>query len=237
MYPSSLPVSTYLKFHHNAWHTIKDTVSQEISVHLVWPDTQTTLWTFPHHLNELIQGHALIEWCSPDQIPVVNHVDEASHTYHLLPCPWPQNRPRAAVAPLQPQDIISAMNHFLTWPGLWEQTGCFHRMALLDPHTNLLIHFVEDIARHNCIDRLAGWSLHSSLPLQGLVLLCSSRITGSLMRKIVRTGLPMVISQSATTVAAIELAQHHKRTLLGFTRDKRFTIFHLPDNQTHVAMT
>ena len=117
------------------------------------------------------------------------------------------------------------MDRFFSRTGLWETTGCFHRMALFDPRTNAIVHFVEDIARHNCIDRLAGWSVRAACPLRNKVLLCSSRVTGSLMTKISQAGLPMVVSRSATTLAAIDLATQQGITLLGFARTNRFTVF------------
>lgn len=118
------------------------------------------------------------------------------------------------------------MHTFLERPGLWEQTGCFHRMAAYCPQASSFCNFVEDIGRHNCVDRLAGWALKSSQSLSTTTLLCSSRVTGSLMAKITRAGFPMIISRSATTQAAITQAQAAGITLVGFTRENgvRFSV-------------
>jgi FdhD protein len=75
------------------------------------------------------------------------------------------------------------------------------------------------------VDRLAGWAVQEDVSPNAMVLLCSSRVTGSLMRKINRLGLPVVVSRSATTIAAIEQAKEHGTTLIGFSRETRFTVF------------
>jgi FdhD protein len=220
---SSIPALPYSKFLDNSWHRIEDLVPREIRIHLVWPDRKATLWTFPRGLDHLALGHALVQWCSHKEIPCLCKTDQT--TYFLEP--RPRNYPQKVknFEPVTPTTILETMHRFFSRTGLWETTGCFHRMALLDPRTNALVHFVEDIARHNCIDRLAGWSVQAACPLRDKVLLCSSRVTGSLMTKISQAGLPMVVSQSATTLAAIDLATKHAITLLGFARTNRFTVF------------
>jgi FdhD protein len=211
------------KFHDNAWHEIEDTIPQEVRINLTWPGKQTTLWAFPHDLEMLAIGHALVEWSSPGQIPVIDQVNQT--TYVLTPCSheYPGNRSKAFS--ISPRTLLSAMDLFFSRPGMWETTGCFHRMALLDPKRTTIEHFVEDIARHNCVDRLAGWSVQTERSLGDLALLCSCRVTGSLMRKIIHLNLPMVVSRSATTMGAIEQAKDHGVTLVGFSRNTRFTVF------------
>jgi FdhD protein len=217
---SSYPCRT---FRADSWHDIADFVPWETRIELVWPGNKTTLWAFPHDLERLVLGHARVEWSAPDQIPVIDRVEEK--TYFLKPCQREQFGTRTGFPAIPPEDILSAMHRFFSRAGMWAQTGCFHRMALLDPTKKQIVHFVEDIARHNCVDRLAGWAVQEDVSPNAMVLLCSSRVTGSLMRKINRLGLPVVVSRSATTMAAIEQAKEHGTTLIGFSRETRFTVF------------
>ena len=230
----SIVTHSCLKFHGNSWSTIHDMVPREIRIDLIWPGKQATLWTFPHAPDVLARGHALVEWCRPDEIPAIDGVDHT--TYHLTPSPRESPAVRSGFSPIRPEEILEGMERFFSREGLWETTGCFHRMALFDPNTNTIICFVEDIARHNCVDRLAGWSVQSTCPLVDKILLCSSRVTGSLMGKIARAGLPMVVSRSATTMAAIEQAQRNGITLAGFARGKRFSVFCDPHSHVRVSM-
>jgi len=224
---SSYPCRT---FRADSWHDMVDFVPRETRIELVWPDKKTTLWAFPNDLEGLVLGHARVEWSAPDQTPVIDRVEE--RTYFLKPCQRELPPARAGFSPIPAKDILSAMHRFFSRAGMWAQTGCFHRMALVDPTTKQIVHFVEDIARHNCVDRLAGWTVQEDISPNTMVLLCSSRVTGSLMRKINRLGLPVVVSRSATTMAAITQAQEHGTTLIGFSRDTRFTVF--CDPHTHI---
>jgi len=222
---NSPPITTYpcRRFHDNAWVEIEDTIPQETRINLAWPGKQTTLWAFPRDLDMLALGHALVEWSSSGQIPVIDQVNQ--NTYLLKPCSREHPGNRSKGFSISSRALLPAMDLFFSRPGMWETTGCFHRMALFDPKTATIIHFVEDIARHNCVDRLAGWSVQTDRPVDDLALLCSCRVTGSLMRKIIRLGLPMVVSRSATTMGAIAQANDHRITLVGFSRNTRFTVF------------
>ena len=217
------------KFSQGTWHEIQDVVPPEVQIHIRWPDSTHSLWAFPHELHDLALGHAALELCAPREEPVyINHQET---TFTLRPSLWegsPVCTPRYT---LSAETILNIMHSFLERSGLWEQTGCFHRMAAYAPQPAEFCCFVEDIGRHNCVDRLAGWALKNAQHLQTTVLLCSSRVTGSLMSKISRAGFPMVISRSATTQAAILQAQAKGITLVGFTRENRCTVFCDPDNR------
>ncbi|WP_462325684.1 formate dehydrogenase accessory sulfurtransferase FdhD [Desulfoplanes sp.] len=230
----SVATHSCLKFHDTSWDTIQDMVPRETRIDLVWPGNRATLWTFPHDPEELARGHALVEWCRSGEVPAIDGVDQ--NTYHLTPCPRKFPALPPALSPVSSKDILGAMEEFFARDGLWETTGCFHRMALFDPKSSTLTRFVEDIARHNCVDRLAGWSVQATCPPGDKILLCSSRVTASLMRKITRAGLPMVVSRSATTMAAIEQAQRHGITVVGFARGNRFTVFCDPHRHVRVPM-
>ena len=217
------------KFSHGTWHAIKDVVPPEIQVHIRWQDSRRTLWAFPHELQDLALGYAALELCNPDESPM--YISHKETTFVLQPAPRERNPVRPPRFALSAESILGTMHTFLKRPGLWEQTGCFHRMAAYCPQTSAFCYFVEDIGRHNCVDRLAGWALKSAQALSTMALLCSSRVTGSLMSKIAQAGFPLVISRSATTQAAITQAQAAGITLVGFTRGERCTVFCDPDNR------
>jgi FdhD protein len=112
--------------------------------------------------------------------------------------------------------------------GNWEATGCFHRAGILDPGAGRFLKVVEDIGRHNCMDRLAGWMLAAGAAPSGLALFASCRFTASLLAKVVRAGFGLAVSRSALTTAALDLARSQGLALAGFAREGRFTVFHDP---------
>ena len=139
---------------------------------------------------------------------------------------------------MTPESIVTHMDAFLTLEGtcplLWESTGCFHRAGMFDPKTGAFIRLAEDIGRHNCIDRLAGWACLNNIDPADTVLFLSARITASLYAKARRAGFSFLISRSAVTSTPVEMAREQNRkhpahpvTILGFCRprEQRFTVF------------
>jgi FdhD protein len=110
-------------------------------------------------------------------------------------------------------------------PGHFNTTGCFHRAALYDPATRAFIHHTEDIGRHNCLDRLAGWAFDQRLTPSAFALFVTARATASLVTKAVHSGYGVMISRSAVTTGAVALARAAGMTLIGFSRENRFSVF------------
>lgn len=134
------------------------------------------------------------------------------------------------------QALLEHMTAFIRAPGLWDNTGCFHRAALLDIGSGRTVRVAEDIGRHNCIDRLAGYAaLHDPVGLHPsrFVLLISSRITASLYHKARRAGFSCMVSRSAVTSGSYKAALADGVSLLGFCRpeDARLTVFADAENR------
>lgn len=212
------------RFENGAWRDFTDTMSPEVGVRIYWPATEPVdLWAHPDRLEELVLGHALVELCRPGDVPVLEEAEGAS--FHLAPGPAPA--PTMAPPPrvVAPEEVILAMDRFLAADGRWDATGCFHRAGFLEPYSGQFLKFAEDIGRHNCIDRLAGWALMEGVaPSSGIVFL-SARITASMAAKLAAAGFRAVVSRSAVTTAGMDIARRRRMTLAGFARPGRFTVF------------
>ena len=219
------------QYRHNAWNTLEDWVTPEVTLTLHWPGREPrSLLAYPAELDRLAVGHASLEFCEPGQIPVLEREEEGN--FFLTPVPADPDlfRPEpTARFTLSPEDILTAMQEFIGSEGRWNMTGCFHRAAVHDPAATGFEKRVEDIGRHNCIDRTAAWALATGTRPADRILFVSARVTASLLQKIIRAGFQMVISRSATTTASIALAEEHGVTLIGFSRENRFTVFHDPN--------
>ena len=232
---NNLAALEFLRFRDGAWHTGNDSVAREVAVTITWKDAaqglsgSNILWAWAHDLEELTLGNTLLEHVASYDAslqPVGSVTAKAPLSYAITvlqqkhPAPFP---PKNLSAPA----LLEAMRYFINAPGLWEETGCFHRAAVFAPDENALCKRVEDIARHNCLDRLVGWSASSGTPLADKVLLTSARITASYCTKALRAGFRALVSRGAVTSAAIEQAQKTNATLIGFARpdENRFTVF------------
>jgi FdhD protein len=214
------------RFEHGAWRDFTDTVSPEVRVTLFWPGVEPKeLWAFPEGLSHLALGHALLEFCPGDCRPELQRRDQAL-AFHLVPVPASDDPGHApSFTALSATVLQKAMAEFIERQGRWDSTGCFHRMAAFDPDTRRFTHQVEDIGRHNCVDRMAGWALEADAPASGLALFVSARVTASLADKIARAGFPLVVSRSAVTTAGLAICAEAGLTLAGFARENRFTVF------------
>jgi len=220
------------QYRHTAWKDLEDWVTPETSLEVHWPGIPPrSLWAYPFELDRLAVGHACLELCIPGQIPTLNR--EEDRNFFLSPAEADKDifHPEALTPfTLSASTILKAMQAFIESAGRWDMTGCFHRAGVYDPGRGEFQNLVEDIGRHNCIDRVAAWALASQTRPADRVLFVSARVTASLLKKIIRAGFRMVISRSATTTASLALANEHAVTLVGFSRENRFTVFHDPDH-------
>ena len=117
-------------------------------------------------------------------------------------------------------NIISSLNQNSV---LFKKTGGTHSSILFK--NNEIITSAEDIGRHNTIDKIIGECLLNNIPGNDKLLLCSGRISSEMLLKTARWNIPILISRSAPTSAAIKLADEIGITLIGFARSKRMNIY------------
>ena len=120
-------------------------------------------------------------------------------------------------------DILLNMEQFLSESEIFIATGAVHSCALIVD--NKLIHFTEDIGRHNALDKTIGLALKAKTPLEDVVVVTSGRVPADVMNKIIRSRVKIVVSRSAPTDTAIDLALRHNVTLCGFARKNRLNIY------------
>ncbi len=158
---------------------------------------------------------------------------------------FPGTGPREGFAPVEkkghvtskvmmtPQDIFAvreAMN-----VDVWRQTGGLHCAALW--HDQKIIAVASDIGRHNAVDKLIG-----SMTLRGIspgecVLGCTGRQPKSMVMKAVNAGIPVIVGRTAVTYPGAMLAKEEGVTLIGFTRENRFTVYSHPERITGFPVT
>ena len=124
--------------------------------------------------------------------------------------------------------ILNLMNNFVTRSNIYIDVGGVHSVLL---HTADYEILVEDIGRHNCFDKIAGLMLkENNLDLFGqAIVFVSGRISSEIMTKIIRMGVPVLVSKSTPTSAAVKLAQQHNVTLLGYVRKNGGYIYSCPE--------
>ena len=77
----------------------------------------------------------------------------------------------------------------------------------------------EDVGRHNALDKAMGACVSAGRDLSQAAVVLSGRGGFELVLKALRLGVPILASVSAPTSLAVELAEEHGQTLIGFLRD------------------
>ena len=132
-----------------------------------------------------------------------------------------------------PEQLADLMRQVHLGAELYQRARGIHTAALADDD-RLLIQ-VEDIGRHNCLDRLAGAALQRGLPTTERILLSSGRISSEMLNKARRLQTPIVCSRTSPTSLSVALAEAWGITVVGYLRQQRMRIYTHPERLLHGA--
>jgi FdhD protein len=78
---------------------------------------------------------------------------------------------------------------------------------------------VEDIGRHNTLDKITGYILLNKVDTSKVFLVSTGRMASEMVTKICRCGIPIAATKTAITDKGLEIAKQSGLTLIGFVRD------------------
>lgn len=105
-------------------------------------------------------------------------------------------------------------------PSLYLQAGAIHGTVLC--HENRPLVYMEDVGRHNAVDKIAGWMLQNKAPAADKILYTTGRLTSEMVIKTAMMGIPVLASRSGFTAWGVEIAREVGLTLIGRMRGQRF---------------
>jgi FdhD protein len=126
----------------------------------------------------------------------------------------------------QPETILAAVTRLFESQIQYQQTRGIHCSLLTDGHNTHII--VEDIGRHNTIDKIAGYLLLSNHHFKQKILATTGRISSEMLAKAANIGAEIVISRTSPTQNSIQSAHENGITLIGYARRNQFTIYTHP---------
>lgn len=124
---------------------------------------------------------------------------------------------------IKPSEIVELMRRFNSESELFLSTGGVHACAIC--YKNDIMYFEEDIGRHNALDKVLGRALVDDINLDHKIILTSGRISSEMLIKAAKRGVPVVVSRSAPTSLAIDMARELNITLVGFVRGQKMNIY------------
>jgi FdhD protein len=105
----------------------------------------------------------------------------------------------------------------------FHSTGGVHNAALST--TTGLIAVRSDIGRHNALDKLFGYSLQNRLHNADNIIAFSGRLSSEVVLKAAKIGVGVVLSKSAPTDLALNLAADLGITCVGFIRGQEMNVY------------
>ena len=106
----------------------------------------------------------------------------------------------------------------------FKQSGGTHAAAAFSIDGELLC-TMEDIGRHNAVDKVVGQLIHSKKIKQAKVITVSGRISYEIVIKCFKAQVPFLTAVSAPSSLAVDYAKELGITLFAFCRDERATCY------------
>lgn len=124
---------------------------------------------------------------------------------------------------ITPDDCYRLMRDMQDSAEVFKQTGGVHSASLCDVNGILLSRM--DIGRHNALDKIYGHCLQNNISIQDKIIVFSGRISSEILMKVSKIGCEIVLSKSAPTELALQLAEELGITTVGFVRNNTFNIY------------
>ena len=110
---------------------------------------------------------------------------------------------------------------------LYRDTGGMHACGLA--RNGVLISVREDVGRHNALDKLLGRAWLDRIPTSDGILITTGRISYEMAVKAAKASAPIVVSRSAVTDLAADIAGELGITLAGYARGGKLTVYTHPE--------
>ena len=122
-----------------------------------------------------------------------------------------------------PDQILALAKDLHARSTLYNATRGCHNSALCTPEEIIL--FREDIGRHNAIDIICGQCFLDNMTVEDKMIVSTGRVASEILLKVVRIGVPILISTAVATSFSVELARKTGITLVGNVKDDSFWVY------------
>ncbi|MEL7277637.1 MAG: formate dehydrogenase accessory sulfurtransferase FdhD [Pseudomonadota bacterium] len=123
-------------------------------------------------------------------------------------------------SPVRTSWLYALAKEINTTPSLYLEAGAIHGTVLCERDRPLV--YMEDVGRHNAVDKIAGWMRLQNVPAEDKILYTTGRLTSEMVIKTALMGIPALVSRSGFTAWGVEIARDVGLTLIGRMRGKRF---------------
>ena len=121
---------------------------------------------------------------------------------------------------IRTSDLYALAHKINRTPSLYLEAGAIHGTVLCQGDQPLV--YMEDVGRHNAVDKIAGWMFQEQAIASDKVLYTTGRLTSEMVIKCALIGIPVLASRSGFTAWGVEIARQVGLTLIGRMRGQRF---------------
>ncbi len=126
-----------------------------------------------------------------------------------------------------PRDIMRATAAIESLQHINRETRSVHGAAFYRPGDESVL-LIEDVGRHNALDKLCGAMLRADIDPQSGFAVVTSRLSIEMIQKAATVGIPMLVAVSAPTALAVQAAESCGMTLAAVARADGFEVFTHP---------
>ncbi len=119
---------------------------------------------------------------------------------------------------LKKEVVFEAMNRLFDIACVYKDTEGAHGGGIFTPAAEPVF-IVEDIGRHNCLDKAIGYALLHHIDCSRHLVVSTGRMASEMVSKLCRAGFPVAATKAAVTDRGRETALACGMTLIGFVRD------------------
>lgn len=127
--------------------------------------------------------------------------------------------------------IFNCVNQLNFKAEVFRKTGGVHAAAIHNADGSLIA-LAEDVGRHNAVDKVIGMAALNQVIFGECFLTSTGRLSGDVVFKASKVGLPIVASLGAALDSGVAMAEAANLTLAGFVRGKRMNIYNKPKRIT-----
>lgn len=133
--------------------------------------------------------------------------------------------PNNSTLKIDATQIIKDMENLKENAKIWQETGSVHVAQLIYKNKNIIR---EDVSRHVAVDKVIGAAFKSGYDLTQSYITYSGRMPADMLIKVIRVGIPIIISNAAPAASGYEIAKKGNITMVGFVRNNRFNLYSAP---------
>ncbi len=133
---------------------------------------------------------------------------------------------------LSQEAIVALIDDIRTHDTIYKKSGSVHACAVFERQGESgiqLLHFIEDVGRHNAVDSISGLMWLADKEGKDLIFFTTGRLTSEMVIKGAQMGIPFLLTRSGVTLMGLELARKTNLTLLSRCSGKHFEIYNAPE--------